>query len=753
MEPIPLTHSPGNPPLQDSFPPFSPTRTLPSEVVADSAKILREVVQKTNQVVGQEFFRSLARGLADALNIEHCFVTQCLDQPPKRVRTLAFWTGNQFAEAYEYNLLATPCEEVLRGTCRTYNSNIQNLFPDDQDLVALKAEGYAGVPLVGSSGEVIGHLVILSTLPFPEPAPDLTLLELFAARAAAELERQLATLELANSEAKLRQAETTLRAIVEGTAGTVGEAFFRSLTRHMAEAFGTQYAVVAELDGEQVRTLAAWGNGGFLDPPVYPLADSPCEQVMSSRSRTFFPDSLQKLFSSHPLISKLGAESYLGTPLLDVDQEPIGLLAVLDERPLGDDLKNNQLLSIFASRATAEIQRKRLEEHRQRLQSQVLHVQKLESLGVLAGGIAHDFNNLLCAIVGNVELATARLEAGLMDRALGHLQEVLVAAKRSTDLTHQMLAYSGHGSFIISNLDLNRVIEEMSDLLRVSISKKAEIELDLDSDLPLFKGDATQIRQVVMNLITNASDAIGEMPGQIRIRTGVCHADRNLLDEAYLAEALPEKAYVFLEVEDDGCGMDEETLERLFDPFFTTKDTGRGLGLAALLGIVRGHRGAVRVRSTPGKGSVFTVLLQPSELETAAAGASKPTSSSKWQGSGKVLLADDEALVRLVMGQMLEHLGFEVELAENGRQAVELFRQHREELRVVILDMMMPELNGLEAFRKIRHLDPDVKVLLASGFSSQSIPEPLDGGGIDGFMQKPVRLDQLRSRLRETLAP
>lgn len=706
--------------------------------------ILRKVVQTTSQTTGHDFFLALTCGLADALDVRYCFVTECLDSPPTRVGTLAFWAGHDFEADFEYDLLDTPCERVvLDGHTCVYGEGVQALFPDDEDLVALGAESYAAAPMIGSAGDVIGHLVVLDNRPIADDRRlDLSLLEIFAARSAAELERRRATAELAASEARLRS-------IVEGTAATLGEAFFRSLVRHLAEALGTRYAVVAEFDGEVVRTRALWDGEGFLQSIEYPLPGSPCEQVAQSRTTAFFPRDLRQVFPEHCVPADLGAESYLGAPLFDVDGQPIGLLAVLDQGPMPENVRDGTLLSIFASRAAAEIQRERLEAHRRKLQSQVLHVQKLESLGVLAGGIAHDFNNLLCGILGHVELALMRSDG---DSPIdGHLRDIQTAAKRAAELAELMLAYSGKGRFVVTRLDLNQLIEEIVELLSASIGKKARLELDLDRRLPAIKGDATQIRQVVMNLVINASDAIGEASGRIVVRSGVYEADRAYLNGAYLAEHLPEGSYLFIEVEDDGCGMDDETRDRLFDPFFTTKMGGRGLGLAALLGIVRGHHGAVRVASRPGEGATFRILL-PCQAEASEALAPVPADTAAWDGSGKILLVDDEAIVLETTRKLLESLGFEVMTAENGRQALEVFGRHAAEIHLVVLDMMMPELDGIETFRELKRLDPGVKALLASGFSRQSITSSLEVEGLAGFLQKPFLRDQLGAKLREVLS-
>ena len=255
-------------------------------------------------------------------------------------------------------------------------------------------------------------------------------------------------------------------------------------------------------------------------------------------------------------------------------------------------------------------ERKRAEEEQLRLEQQLLHAQKLESLGVLAGGIAHDFNNILMAIMGNADLALIRLAKE--SPAVENLHRIEQAAARAADLAKQMLAYSGKGKFVVEEINLNRLLEEMLHMLEVSISKKAVLRLNPHPHLPSVEADATQMRQIIMNLVINASEAVGDKSGVIAITTGCIDCDRNYLKDVWLDENLTDGLYVYLEIADTGCGMDKETLSKLFDPFFTTKFTGRGLGMAAVLGIVRGHKGAIKVYSEPGKGTTFKILLPAS---------------------------------------------------------------------------------------------------------------------------------------------
>ncbi len=382
---------------------------------------------------------------------------------------------------------------------------------------------------------------------------------------------------------------------------------------------------------------------------------------------------------------------------------------------------------------------KKAEEERLSLERQLLHAQKLESLGVLAGGIAHDFNNILTSIIGNADLALIRINPE--SPAVDNLHSIEKAAARAADLAKQMLAYSGKGKFVISNHDINDLLEEMLHILQVSISKKAVLRLNLTRPLPPVEADATQIRQIIMNLVINASEAIGDKSGVIAITTGCMDCDRSYLQDVWLDHNIGDGLYDFIEIADTGCGMDKETLAKLFDPFFTTKFIGRGLGMAAVLGIVRGHKGAVKIHSEPGKGSSFKILLpasgKPAEI------FNHDSRNEHWKGSGTVLLVDDEETIRGIGAEMLRELGFNVVTANDGRKAVEAYKAGTD-ISFVILDLTMPHMDGEQCFHELRKLNPDVKVIMSSGFSELEITQKFVGKGLAGFIQKPYKLSLLR---------
>ncbi len=392
--------------------------------------------------------------------------------------------------------------------------------------------------------------------------------------------------------------------------------------------------------------------------------------------------------------------------------------------------------------------RKETEEQARNLEIQMQHGQKLESLGVLAGGIAHDFNNLLLAILGNAGLAQMDLDPD--SPVHGHLEDIERAAQRAADLCKQLLAYSGKGRFVIQPLDINQLVQEMTHLLEVSISKKALLKFRLQEGIPAVMADATQVRQIFMNLVTNASDAVGEKSGIITIATGVMDCDQAYLGETYLDEDLTEGRYVYFEVADSGCGMDRETQARLFDPFFTTKFTGRGLGMAAVLGIIRGHQGAIKVYSEVDRGTTFKVLF-PAVNESAASLAPEPTHDLTWKGEGTILVVDDEEAIRVLARKTLERAGFKILLACDGREGLSVYSERPDDIRLVLLDVTMPHLDGQETYREMRRVRKDVRVILSSGYNEREATEQFAGKGLAAFIQKPYRPHELLTLVRTVL--
>jgi CheY-like chemotaxis protein len=369
---------------------------------------------------------------------------------------------------------------------------------------------------------------------------------------------------------------------------------------------------------------------------------------------------------------------------------------------------------------------------------------------LLAGGIAHDFNNLLMGILGNAGLSLMEMAPDATGR--DSVLKIQDAAQRAAELTKQLLAYSGKGRFVAETISLSTTVEEMAQLLETVVTKGVTLSLDLAPELPAIKGDPTQIRQAIMNLVTNASDAIGNETGVITVSTGSIEADREYLAQTFLDEGLVEGPYAYVEVSDTGCGMDPETKTRIFDPFFTTKFVGRGIGMAAVLGIVRGHKGAIELKSRLDRGTTVRVLFPCCETQSVGLlEVAEPADLEAWQGSGTVLVVDDEEVVRCVAVETLERFGLSVLVAEDGRAGVEMFRENSDQIDLVLLDMAMPIMNGEQAYSALRAIREDVPVILSSGYGEEDTVERFAGKGLAGFVQKPYSPLDLIALIRDVL--
>jgi CheY-like chemotaxis protein len=387
----------------------------------------------------------------------------------------------------------------------------------------------------------------------------------------------------------------------------------------------------------------------------------------------------------------------------------------------------------------------------------MLQAQKLESLGVMAGGIAHDFNNLLQSILGNMELALMKL--GPDAAAQKYVEHSMSAAKRAALLTGSMLTYVGKGLLHKKGLDLNTMVTENVDILKTATSSSVTTELNLAPDLPFIYADEASIQQVVMNLITNAAEAIEQQPGVIRLTTGVLDCTQAELDTSLMEEKPKAGRFVCLEVCDNGCGMNKKTLSHLFDPFFTTKFTGRGLGMSAVIGIMKTHQGALFVESEPGVGTTFKLLFPISETVAPAAfqiprtTAVKQSPASGELHTGVALVVDDEKSVLKVCTKMVALCGFRVISACDGLDAVSTFREHADEIDVVLMDLTMPNMDGITAMGEMYALRPDARIIIASGFNEDELSERITSQPPAGFVRKPYSMQALEEELRRVVPP
>lgn len=446
-------------------------------------------------------------------------------------------------------------------------------------------------------------------------------------------------------------------------------------------------------------------------------------------------------------VELVGTDSvqWLGAPLT-VGQRVIGVVAVQSYHdPDLYTAKDIELLGYAAGTISIAVERTRAEEERRVLAARALRSQKMESLGVLAGGIAHEFNNLLQGVLGSSGLAARMIPAD--SPAQSQLAAIEKAADRAARLTRQMLAYAGKGRLIVEDVDLSAQIEEAARYLTTSLPGAPELRLELARDLPPISADATEIRQMVGNLVTNAAEALGAGGGVVRVRTAVEWCSRALLSRAVLGEELVPGSFVVLEVSDSGSGMPPETVAKIFDPFFSTKFTGRGLGLAAVLGIVRTNGGAIAIDSEVGRGTTVRVLL-PTTAKAPRPQPDRPERPAPAR-SRTVLVVDDDDAIRSLTEEMLEQAGIIVIAAADGAQALESLRSHAQAVDAVLLDMTMPGLSGEETFREMIRIRPDLPVVVSSGYSERDARERFSGTQPAGYLQKPYRLVELMAVLEK----
>ncbi len=439
-----------------------------------------------------------------------------------------------------------------------------------------------------------------------------------------------------------------------------------------------------------------------------------------------------------------GLAACLSVPIIDAGGEVLGTFAIYHHEvgPFQDaDLA---LLRDASSLAMLVIANERREDALRVSEEAVRQTQKLDSLGLLAGGIAHDFNNLLATMLVNLNLAELKLTGD--SAALPFVKNAEATVLHAAELTKQMLAYSGRGRFVVKDVDVSVLVAEVTQLLSITFPKNVTLRLELAPDLPVVAADVAQFHQVLMNLVTNAAEAIGGEQGVVTVTTGVEDLDVAVATTFAGRPLLPGR-YATMTVSDTGCGMEPAVLSRIFDPFFSTKRAGRGLGLCAMIGILRGHRAGLQIDSVPGRGSTFKVFF-PSRDRGVAAAPLEPTDDSTIRPAGLALVVDDEPSLRRGVAELVRELGLEVVEAEDGLEAVALVRQRGAVLALVLMDVTMPKMDGWEAFQAIRAFDAAVPVILCSGYDKPDAFVAIEAQGAVGFLQKPYGLTELRAAFR-----
>jgi PAS domain S-box-containing protein len=389
-------------------------------------------------------------------------------------------------------------------------------------------------------------------------------------------------------------------------------------------------------------------------------------------------------------------------------------------------------------------ERKQAEEDKLALDRRFQESQKLESLGVLAGGIAHDFNNILCVIISSCSLAQLR-----PDMSGKLLTEIDNAAQRAAELCRQMLAYAGKSLITMKRINMTELVTDLINMLKVTIKQNVAITSDLSGNLPSTLGDASQLRQVVMNLIINASEAFDEEQGEIHVTLTMIEIEAGQSIKDYFGTDIVPGCYACLEVSDTGCGMDDDVMQRIFEPFYTTKFTGRGLGMSAVIGIITSHKGSLQLFSQVGKGTTFKVYLPALGCDSAGDKSQQQVVPAPWKGSGTILLVDDEVQIMAVAKALLETMGFSVIEALNGNEAIEQYQKYAAEISMVLTDIGMPVMDGYELFRELKKINPKLPIIVSSGFAESDILSHIARADIAGLVSKPYRYDQMREVLKE----
>jgi signal transduction histidine kinase/CheY-like chemotaxis protein len=441
-------------------------------------------------------------------------------------------------------------------------------------------------------------------------------------------------------------------------------------------------------------------------------------------------------------------QGYASVALIPVrtKEHIVGLIQFNDRRKDRFTLDSIELLEGIAFHIGSALMRKKVEEEKSRLEAQFQQTQKLESLGVLAGGIAHDFNNILSIILGHCYILEEDIDSEI-DRK-SHIRHISKSAGRAADLCRQMLSYAGKSELNQTSVNLWLLIDENVKMLQSAIKKNISIKLDLTVDVPEIIGDNAQIQQVVMNLIINAAEAIADGNGTISIALRKACIFENHTENDFLGCMIPPGSYACLTIADNGCGMDPDTRKRIFEPFFTTKFTGRGLGMSAVLGIIKSHNGSLQLSSSPGAGSMFKVYFPLNEASGRFESSSRSTAVLYKMMQGTVLLVDDEEGLRVIGSALLKAMGFSVITAADGNEALEIFQIRGNTIDLVLLDLIMPGTDGREVYRKLRAISPAIPIVMSSGYYTEAeMSVTTDDDEYAAVIQKPYKSEQLRTVL------
>jgi signal transduction histidine kinase/ActR/RegA family two-component response regulator len=659
---------------------------------------------------GTPFFRWLVMRLRDGLGVRYAFIGEFTGDDASRLRVLATSDDTDDVELvrYDYEVRDTFAAEPPDGDGFLWHpSGLRQRFPHVRIFHTLGIESFAGLRLTDVHGRALGMLGVLHTAPFAAADRLRSTLLGLRARTGGDLE--------------LRRAQRERRLITETAVAARESNALPRLVEHLARALDVRIAFVAELldrPAGHARTLAVWEHGRLGGDLTYSLAGTPCAQVYQ-RDVVLHARDLRRLFPDDPFVARTDAQAYMATALHDHAGRTIGHIGVLHDRPLDDGLARHPLFHVLALLAGKELERIRA--------TRAIDTER----ELIAGGVAHDFNNLLAGIVAHSGLALDELTAP--DAVRARLEAIQLTAQRAADLARGILD-AERERLVEESVDLGALARETATLLGPAIPPHVSVEFDERPGLPPVRGNPTQLRQILMNLLLNGVEAVGERPGHVRIALDVAQERRGLV----------------LMVSDTGIGMNEATEARIFEPSFTTKARGRGIGLPLVRELVERHRGSIAVASTPGAGSRFTVTFpaggpRAERAPTAPAARVDPPTVARL----RALLVDDDEGVRVTTGHMLRRLGCDVVTAADGHAAIAALELGADDLDLALLDMAMPGMSGEDLIMALRERWPTIPIVVMSGYTAQDLVRRLGQKGALRILQKPFGLDALRHCLHE----
>ena len=636
----------------------------------------------------------LVQHLVKTLGVDYAFVGKLIGNDNNRVRTVAVCIRGEISENFEYDLADTPCQNIIESSPCYYQSDIQQLFPKDKMLTDMGAESYIGAPLFDFNDHVMGLMAILHTKSLTNINIVKSVFQIFATRAAAEMERT-----------QIEEKHSLLSAAVEQS---------------------TECVVITDIDG-----IIVYVNPAFERNTGYSAAQAIGKKPNILKSEKHSSEYYSKLWFA---LKSRGSWSGI-------------LINKRKDGTLFEEETNISTVSDSKGRPAYYVAVKRDVTNERRLEEQLRHAQKMEAIGELTGGIAHDFNNFLTAILGFSSLLQMKLENDKDAQSNSYLQNIISAADKAANMTNSLLSFSRKRIINIRPALLNDIISGIEKLLQRVITENVELKTALTDKGTIIMADTGQIEQVLLNLVANARDAMSK-GGTVFIKTEIMH-----LDEAFVGTYGYGKsgAYVLLSVSDTGIGMDETTKERIFEPFFTTKEAGKGtgLGLSIVYGIIRQHNGYIEVNSESGKGTTFNIYLPI--IESTIEPYEAITKAAPKGGTETILLAEDELEVRRLVKNVLEEFGYKVREAVDGADAVDRFMENKDKINLIMLDVIMPKKNGREAYNKIKNIKSDVKTIFISGYTEDIIKrEDIFEMGLN-FISKPVSPSDLLKKIREVI--